>query len=340
MKKVTKSSKPNKKTSKKIIKPSLKKKKNITAMKKRVQKGILKKTKEPTILKSQKIPIETSHKIQTAKYDLGIAVKEEHRQPFKLPLRYNDNRIIAMVRDPWWLHTYWDISAEKEKEVISKIPWEEKENLHKILRVYDVTDVENFTGYNAKSFFDIEINNDACNWYINVNKPEGSFCIDIGFLTHKGNFYLLARSNIVSTPYFGISSLLDEEWILPDDEYFKILGIYDLGKSSLERRRKFQEIFRKQISSLGASESFSPMARKKEARQFFLEVYTELILYGKTLPDAYVTLKGEKVNLKKDGTFSFRFALPIGKFDFPVEATSACGRDKLKITPVVKRTQE
>ena len=299
--------------------------------------------------KTSQVVLEASQKAQSTKFDLGIAAAEKPKrqttaasmpkQTFQLPFRYFDNKIVIMVRDPWWLHAYWDISKEREGEVISQIPNDEKYNLKRILRIYDVTGKDNFTGLNANNFFDVEINDIASSWYVNV-KPETSLCVDIGFLSNKGVFYLLARSNVVSTPYFGISSLLDEEWVLPDDDYFKILGIYDLGKSSLERRKKFQELFQRQISSLGASESFSPMGRKKKARKFFLEVYTELILYGRTESDARVTLKGEKVNLKKDGTFSFRFALPVGNFDFPVEATSSSGKDKIKITPVVKRSQK
>lgn len=301
----------------------------------------IKTSKEATnyFSKTPKVIVETSQKVQASKYDLGIAVKEADHEAFRLPLRYFDNRIVAMTRDPWWLHTYWDIAKEKEEEVIAKIPDDERNGLKRVLRVYDVSGIKHFTGFNANSFFDVEINDVALNWYINVNKPGCSFCIDIGFLSHKGNFYLLARSNIISTPVFGISSVLDEEWVLPDEDYFKILGIYDLGRSSLERRRKFEEIFRRQISSFAGSEAFSPVKREK-MRQFFLEVYTELILYGRTVPDANVTLKGKKVNLRKDGTFSFRFALPIGNFDFPVEAKSSDGKDTLRSTPIVKRTQK
>jgi len=338
--------KSKKTASKQPSKITLRKKKAATSEKNNSKKKSLLR-RIPIFSKTPKVVLEASQKVQSAKFDLGVAVKEKPkekaafkpRQTFRLPFRYSDNKIALMVRDPWWIHAYWGISKEKEEEVISKIRRDERHDLKRILRVYDITGKEDFTGFNANNYFDVEINDLASNWYISV-KPEASFCVDIGFLSNKGKFYLLARSNIASTPYFGISPFLDEEWVLPDDEYFKILGIYDLGKSSLERRRKFQELFKKQISSLGASESFSPMARKKAARKFFLEVSTELILHGRTEPDAGLTLKGEKVKLKSDGTFSFRFALPVGNFEFPVEATSSSGKDKIKITPLVKRSQK
>lgn len=298
------------------------------------------------ILKNRKSPKQTTNLLETAaefsraKFSMGTAVEEHNPEEiFKLPERYFDDRITAMVKDPWWIHTYWDISPEREKKVLSFIPKDEQTELKRVLRVYDITGIEKFTGSNANYSFDININSEALNWYINTANPGHSFCIDIGFLSKKGKFYLLARSNTVSTYKFGISPVLDEEWAIPEDEYFKILGIYDLGKSSMERRKKFHEIFKRQISSLGGSESFSPVKKGNIPRKFFLEVATDLIIYGKTEPSAKVTLKGNKVSLNKDGTFSFRFSLPIGEFNFPVTAVSSSGKDKITITPTVKRNR-
>jgi hypothetical protein len=48
-----------------------------------------------------------------------------------------------------------------------------------------------------------------------------------------------------------------------------------------------------------------------------------LIIYGATEPDAKVTIGGRAIQLRPDGTFSFRFALPDGVYSLPVAATSA-----------------
>ncbi|MCK5180365.1 MAG: DUF4912 domain-containing protein, partial [Candidatus Omnitrophica bacterium] len=54
----------------------------------------------------------------------------------------------------------------------------------------------------------------------------------------------------------------------------------------------------------GASEQPTPK------RNFFFEIGTELIVYGRTEPDAEVHLGDKKIQLREDGTFSLRFALP------------------------------
>jgi uncharacterized protein len=58
-------------------------------------------------------------------------------------------------------------------------------------------------------------------------------------------------------------------------------------------------------------------------RQFWFNVNAELIIYGATEPDAAVTIAGRRVSLRKDGSFSFRFALPDGQYDLPATAVSA-----------------
>jgi uncharacterized protein len=65
----------------------------------------------------------------------------------------------------------------------------------------------------------------------------------------------------------------------------------------------------------------------EKAKGFWFNVNAELIIYGATEPDAKVTLGGHEIKLRSDGTFSYRFALPDGKYDLPAVAVSADGTD-------------
>ncbi len=83
------------------------------------------------------------------------------------------------------------------------------------------------------------------------------------------------------------------------------------------------------ISSPGISSSpTSPFGgASAKSKGFWFNVNAELIIYGATEPDAKVTLGGHEIKLRSDGTFSFRFALPDGKYDLPAVAVSADGTD-------------
>ena len=93
--------------------------------------------------------------------------------------------------------------------------------------------------------------------------------------------------------------------------------------TELIRRRLSQEMSSLGLSSL-LSSAFGGMGR---AKGFWFNVNAELIIYGSTEPDAKVTLGGRHIKLRPDGSFSYRFSLPDGKFDLPAVAVSADGTD-------------
>ena len=80
-------------------------------------------------------------------------------------------------------------------------------------------------------------------------------------------------------------------------------------------------------SPLGAISSFSsvssPFGAAERRRGFWFNVNAELIIYGATEPDAEVTIGGRVIKLRSDGTFSYRFSLPDGKYELPAVAVSA-----------------
>jgi hypothetical protein len=77
----------------------------------------------------------------------------------------------------------------------------------------------------------------------------------------------------------------------------------------------------------GVSSIASPFGGEGKRKGFWFNVNAELIIYGATEPDANVTIGGRRIQLRRDGTFSFRFALPDGNYDLPVQATAADASD-------------
>jgi len=115
----------------------------------------------------------------------------------------------------------------------------------------------------------------------------------------------------------------------------KIISIDDTRRvwmGSLEiteliRRRLAHEVSSLGVSSFGGSSLSSPFGGVEKAKGFWFNVNAELIIYGATEPDAKVTLGGHEIKLRPDGTFSYRFALPDGKYDLPAVAVSADNTD-------------
>jgi len=96
---------------------------------------------------------------------------------------------------------------------------------------------------------------------------------------------------------------------------------------SLEITELIRRRLAREISSLGVSSLSSAFGGLPQAKGFWFNVNAELIIYGATEPTARVTLGGHEIKLRSDGSFSFRFALPDGKYDLPAVAVSADGTD-------------
>ncbi|MDD5692413.1 MAG: DUF4912 domain-containing protein [Candidatus Omnitrophica bacterium] len=251
----------------------------------------------------------------------------------ELPYQYDQDKIVLQVRDPRWVHTYWELRNLTLESLKSRLG-DDFHRARKVLRVYDVTNII-FNGSNANSFFDIQINDFANSWYIDTGKPGCSFCVDLGFMLPDGRFITIVRSNVVQTPLEGPSWITDEEWMIPDDLFARLYGMgFGLGRSS-PVGKAWQERIKQGLFSSGISSS--PVRRAVKERSFWMKVDCELIVYGATEPSAAVTVQGKPVNLRPDGTFTLRFWLPDGKQHIPVKAVSGDKLEERTITPIVNR---
>jgi len=253
--------------------------------------------------------------------------------PNELPVSYDQDKIVLQVRDPRWLHTYWELRNQTIEGLKSSLG-DEFYRAKKILRVYDVTNII-FNGSNANSFFDIQYNDFATSWYIDTAGPGRSWCVDLGLMLIDGRFITILRSNVVSTPLDGPSWITDEEWMIPEDVFARLYGMgFGLGKSSpvggAWQQRLKQGLFSSGVSS-------SPVRKAVKERSFWMKVDCELIVYGATEPDAKVTVQGQPINLRPDGTFTLRYYLPDSKQVIPVKAVSADKLEERTITPIVTR---
>ena len=67
----------------------------------------------------------------------------------------------------------------------------------------------------------------------------------------------------------------------------------------------------------------SPFGGEERRKGFWFNVNAELVIYGATEPNATVAIGGRTIRLRRDGSFSFRFALPDGQYELPVVAVSS-----------------
>jgi hypothetical protein len=247
------------------------------------------------------------------------------------------DRIIAMVRDPYWLHVHWELSRSTYARAQAALG-QEWHTARPIIRLMDVTS-EDTTSATERHVRDIEIHGGVNNWYIDVAAPPRSFRVDIGYLARRGKFFVLARSNVVSTPKAGVSDVLDENWASVQEHFQKIYsqsGGSSQTAVSTDLRELFEERLRRPMHSLSL-QSLGTGALSTLGRDFHFEIDAELIVYGCTEPNARVTLQGEPVQLRPDGTFTVRFSLPDSRQIIPAVAASPDGVEERTIVLAVER---
>lgn len=193
-------------------------------------------------------PLMAQERVETAKYYTGPAHPVPAAGAYgELPAEYGEDRIALMARDPYVAFAYWEVTPgrlEREKQWFG---WDSR----LCVRIYDVTGVQ-FDGGNATGHYDQDISERVGSWYFGINRPSRSFVADIGLRSPDGRFLTLARSNYVVMPRDGASDVIDEEWMITEEEFRKLYGFGE-GLSSQEVAELWRQRRLHGISSPGMS---------------------------------------------------------------------------------------
>jgi hypothetical protein len=240
-----------------------------------------------------------------------------------------------MVRDPYWLHAYWELAPQSVERAQSALGqhWHATKP---VLRLFHIA-----ADGAAELLREIPIHGGVNHWYIDVQNPPQQYRLEIGYLTAGGQFFCLARSNTVTTPPAGTSDSIDENWVDIDqnaDRIFAMSGGYSDRGTSLELQELLEERLRRPMGTpmqtrYGGGASRAMM----EVQELPFAVDAELIVYGVSHPHAHVTLQGEPVPLRPDGSFTVRMSLPDRRQVIPVIASSSDGVEQRTIILAVER---
>ncbi len=248
------------------------------------------------------------------------------------------DRVVVMVRDPYWLQAYWELSqqAVQRAQVALGQHWHAAKA---VLRVHEMVR-DGTTNTARKVLRDIEIHGGVNNWYIDVQSPPKSFQVDIGYRTPDGKFFSLARSSVVTTPRANAVNSIDKNWdgVAQDiDRVYALSGGYSAEGESSELKDLLEERLRRPMGApVMAPFALAPPADGNR-RDFALQVDAEVIVLGVTEPGAQVTVRGEPVRVKPDGTFSVRVNLPDRRHVLPVVASSGDGLEQRTIVLAIER---
>jgi hypothetical protein len=248
------------------------------------------------------------------------------------------DRMVLMVRGPYWMHAFWEITPRSISRAQAALgqEWHSARPVLRVLRIETASQASPA----ARVIREIEVHGGVKNWFIDVREPMRCK-VEIGYLTSSGRFHGLARSNAVTTPPASQSDTLDVHWgeILGDcDRIYAMSGGFSPENNSTELQELFEERLRRPMvtspRSTGPDDGDSEPTFRTD---FQLDVDAEMVVYGVTQPDARVTLQGEPVRVQSDGTFRVRVDMPNKRQVLPIIATAPDGARRQMIVMAVER---
>jgi uncharacterized protein len=186
-------------------------------------------------------PLVSQERVSESKFYTGPSLDQPAGAQGDLPRGYGEEKVVLMTRDPYVAYAYWEVAPARIERERAWFGWDAR----LCIRIYDVTGVQ-FDGRNAIGYYDQEISEQIGGWYFDFGRPSHSFCADVGLISPEGKFLTLIRSNYITMPRDGVSSVADDEWMLLDEEFMKLYGIPS-GLSSpqiqeMVKRRLMQEV--------------------------------------------------------------------------------------------------
>jgi uncharacterized protein len=324
-----------------------------------------------TIVQTGDAPSQSADVLVRSSVRSGMAADKDVNAPAKvgteppeLPEAYGTGKLLLVARDPHWLYAHWDLTEPQQRHYNAV-----SADHHLILRVFHRQE-------SGQVMRELHLRPDSRHWFIRVECAGTEYRTELGCYRRGGQWMSAAISGPATTPTETISQDKAVRWaaIVARD-----LPPHSAGPSSAprgvslipshppetwtpERARALAEVLRRNLQrprQIGSAEiaefvreeheqefpTGAPMgisslgAAIPPSAAFWLNLNAELIIYGATARDAKVTLGGQPVQLRPDGTFSCRFALPDGQYRLAVAAISAQNESRQAELTVSRRTE-
>ncbi len=251
-----------------------------------------------------------------------------------LPQAPAKDRLVVIVRDSFWLQAYWEItkaSVDRARVAIGN-QWHLAKPVLRVMEVVKEGDISS----SERQIEEIEIHSGVSNWYFQNAAPGATLRLSIGYVVGQEKFHLIAKSNQV-TPAKNAKKQLDENWtdITNDVErYFALSG--GLDESVTADLQEVLEEKSQQAVYVPAFERLGGVLNISED-EFHFQADAHLVVYGSAADGTNVTVAGQPVKVKPDGTFAVRMVMQERRQVLPVVAVNRNGTQQRTTVLAIER---
>ena len=126
-------------------------------------------------------------------------------------------KVVLLPVNPHLLYVYWEFSA-RDLEEVNRVFSRLGPRARPVLRFYETTQADS-DSLNSASCFEVAIALSAGKWYVHLEHPANSYCLDLGLYLGQGSFRLLARSNVTEMPKACPSDKTEERYLRVDGDH-------------------------------------------------------------------------------------------------------------------------
>lgn len=230
------------------------------------------------------------------------------------------SQIVAEVCDRHWLRARWSVTRESVRRAEARLATEWHRAVP-VLRLFEVRDDEGHT--NAERFVrEAQIDSETHTWYLPVPAGGTSYRVMIGYRGSAGTFFALAKSNLCQFPRQDREAALER---LPG-------GTGAISDDASPSRPL----------GFSALRHFGPQAtRQRLSEAFGLQLAIEVTIHGQTLPGSIVTVQQDPLEVREDGSFTYRVGQPEGRQVMAIAAVDLPGkRRQVVVLGLERNTKE
>ena len=238
------------------------------------------------------------------------------------------NYIDVKDCDANWVCAQWDLTRDSIRRAESRLgtDWH---TAVPALRLFEVS-TDDINSVAERKVKDVLIEAGVNTWYVHVPSEARSYRLHIGYRTQQGAFFALAKSNVCAMP------VLNTNVTTARNGHHAGNGHSAGAKSESSESKPDGRLGR----PLGFStlSHFGPGAtEEREKGEFTFKLDTELVVHGSTRPGSMLTVQGDPVELRDDGSFTIRVNQPEGRQVVAFTALSPRGSERRMIVLGVER---
>lgn len=230
------------------------------------------------------------------------------------------SQVVAEVCDRHWLRARWSITREEVRRAESRLATEWHRAVP-VLRLHEVR--EDDAHSNAERFVrEAVIDSETHTWYLPVPAGGTSYRVSIGYRGSAGTFFVLAKSNILHFRRLDREAAVER---LPG-------GTGETSDDASPSRPL----------GFSALRHFGPQATlQRRSQAFRLDLGIEMTIHGQTQPGAVVTVQQDRIEVREDGSFTYRVGQPEGRQVLAISALDPPGkRRQVVVLGIERNTKE